>query len=90
MLQSLTLSVPETFVLHFLYKGIMQEVACTLRVSSYTYQLLCTVGNTEIIIEKDDEGNLRALDPDSVSGKNQKTDPGLIKALVEEMERVLQ
>jgi hypothetical protein len=82
--------MPETFTLNFLYKGISQEIKCTLRVSAYTYQFLCTAGSAEIIFEKDDEGNLRAREADPLSNKNQKPDPGLVKALLIEMERILQ
>jgi hypothetical protein len=42
-----------------------------------------------MVLEKDDEGNLRALEPDPFSGKNQKTDPGLVRALMAELEKVL-
>ncbi len=82
--------MPETFTLHFLYKGVPQEITCALRVSTYTYQFLCRAGNTEMIFEKDDEGNLRALEADPFSAKNQKQDPGLVRALMDEMKRILQ
>jgi hypothetical protein len=81
--------MPESFTLNFEYKGITREIDCTLRVSAYTYQFLCVVDNYEMILEKDDEGNLRILDADPFSGKNRKTDPGLIRALMAELERVL-
>jgi len=82
--------MPETFTLNFVYKGIPQQIDCTLRVSAYTYQFLCTAGSAEIILEKDDEGNLRAREADPFSNKNQKPDPGLVSALLVEMERILQ
>jgi hypothetical protein len=78
----------ESFILHILYKGIRQEVACTLRVSTYTYQFLCTVGENEIILEKDDEGNFRALEANPFSEKGHKPDPGLVRALMDEMVRM--
>jgi hypothetical protein len=80
----------EAFTVHFLFKGVPQEIDCTLRVSAYTYQFLCRMGNTDLILEKDDEGNLRAMEADPFSAKNQKPDPVLVRALITEMERILQ
>jgi len=79
----------ESYKLDILYKGIQHEISCTLRISKYTYQFLCTAGSSEIIIEKDDEGNLRAMEMDPFSGTVQKPEPGLVKAVMEEMERIL-
>jgi hypothetical protein len=82
--------VPEEFTLSIVYKETQQEIPCRLRVSAYTYQFLCTIGDLEWILEKDDAGNVRALAADSFAKTSQKTDPGLVKAVVEEMERILQ
>lgn len=71
------------------YKGVLYKIECNIRVSRYTYQFLCSTGNAQIILEKDDEGNLRALESDPHSGNFQKPEPGLVKALMEEMERIL-
>jgi hypothetical protein len=79
----------EAFTLELAYKGITCQVPCTLRVSAYTYQLLCQLGETEIVLEKDDEGNLRAMEKDPFSAKNKKADPLLVRALIEEVERIL-
>jgi len=79
----------EWFTLNFLFKEVPQEVVCRLRTSAYTYQFLCTVGETELILEKDDEGNLRALDADPFSAKKAKPDPALVRAMIAEMERIL-
>ena len=80
----------ESYNLDILYKGVQHEISCTLRVSAYTYQFLCTSGNSQIILEKDDEGNLRAMEADPFSAKVQRPDPGFVKALMAEMERILQ
>jgi hypothetical protein len=77
------------FTLNFLYQGVPQEIECRLRQSAYTYQFLCSAGDTELIIEKDDEGNLRAMEADPFSAKKKKPDPGLVKAMITEMERIL-
>ena len=82
--------MPDEFTLSFLYKETIQEVPCRLRVSAYTYQFLCTIGDSEWILEKDDEGNVRALPADPFAKTSQKTDPGMVKAVMEEMERILQ
>jgi hypothetical protein len=81
--------MPEPFTLQYLYKGVTEEISCSLRVSTFTYQFLCTIDNTEIILEKDDEGRLRVLDADPFSGKNKKPDPIRILAIKDELERIL-
>jgi hypothetical protein len=81
--------MPESFTLNFLYKGIPQQINCVLRVSAYTYQFLCELDKNELLVEKDDEGNLRVIKADPFSKNNTKTDPGLVKALLTEMERIL-
>lgn len=79
----------DTITLNFSYKELPQKIDCVLRVSTYTYQFLCTVDNTEMILEKDDEGNFRAMEASPFAGKNRKPDPGLVRALILEMERIL-
>jgi hypothetical protein len=79
----------EPFTVEFLYGGVKREIPCTLRHSAYTYQFLCQLGDAEIIIEKDDEGRLRAMESDPFSSKNKKADPALVRVLLEEMERIL-
>jgi hypothetical protein len=78
----------ESFTLDIIYKGVPQKINCILRVSTYTYRFLCQTGNTDIILEKDDEGLWRALEADPFSENKQKPDPGLVKALLEEMARI--
>ena len=82
--------MPESFTLHFDYKNKPQEIECVLRVSTYTYQFLCKVENTDMILEKDDEGNFRALEANPMAANSRKPDPGLIRELIKEMERILQ
>jgi hypothetical protein len=65
-------SMSEDFTLNFLYKGVPQEIHCTLRASTYTYQFLCLIDETEMILERDDEGNFRALDADPLQAKKKK------------------
>jgi hypothetical protein len=80
----------DSFTLNFLFKETPQKITCRLRSSAYTYQFLCIIGENELIVEKDDEGNLRALNADPFSHEKTKPDPGLVKAMITEMERILQ
>jgi hypothetical protein len=82
--------MPENFSVNFLYKGSPQQINCVLRVSAFTYQFLCEVDNNELVIEKDDEGNLRVLKADPFTNNHKMPDPGLVKALIAEMERILE
>ncbi len=79
----------ESFTLSFLYEGVPKEIDCTLRLSRFKYQFLCAIDNTEMILEKDDEGNFRAIESDPFSNKNRKPDPLLVKAIADELERIL-
>ena len=79
----------EDFTVNFLYKGVAREIHCRLRTSTYTYQFLCVIDNTEMILERDDEGNFRAMEADTFSEKKKKPDPSLVRMLIEEMERIL-
>jgi len=81
--------MPESFTLNFLYKGVPQEIVCTLRVSAFTYQFLCEIGSIEMILEKDDEGNLRAMEADPFLNKSQKPDPALVRTMMDELENIL-
>jgi hypothetical protein len=42
-----------------------------------------------MILEKDDEGNFRAMEADPFSNKNQKPDSAQVKAVIDELERIL-
>ena len=79
----------DSFILHYLYKGVAEEITCSLRVSRFTYQFLCTLDGADIIIEKDDEGNLRVMESEPFSGKSKKPDVQQIKAIIDELERIL-
>ncbi|HET7001043.1 MAG TPA: hypothetical protein VFI33_07030 [Puia sp.] len=81
--------MPEDFTVNFLYKGVPREIHCTLRVSTYTYQFLCTIDDTEMILERDDEGNFRAIEADPFTIKKKRPDPSLIRTLIGEMEKIL-
>ena len=82
--------MPDSFTLHLPVNGVEQDIECVIRVSTYTYQILCTIGHAQVIFEKDDEGKLRALDADPFSGRTKKSNPAFVRLLMEEMEKVLQ
>ncbi|MDP4131560.1 MAG: hypothetical protein Q8918_14625 [Bacteroidota bacterium] len=75
----------ELFTITILHNGVEKELAGKLRISAYTHQFIFTIGESEIVVEKDDEGNLRALTASSSSGKPQNIDPSLVQALINEM-----
>jgi hypothetical protein len=79
----------ESFTLNYVYKGNPREINFDLRISTYKYQFLCTVDNIEMIFEKDDEGNLRALEADPFTHKNKKPDMAHVKAVMNELEKIL-
>jgi len=75
----------ELFTITILHNGVEKELAGKLRISAYTHQFIFTVGESEIILEKDDEGNFRAITASAFSGKPQNIDPSLVQALIDEM-----
>ncbi|HEY4154855.1 MAG TPA: hypothetical protein VGM24_05500 [Puia sp.] len=77
----------ESFTITVLDKGIEKELAGRLRISTYTYQFLFEIGDSEIILERDDEGNFRALGSQAVPGK--KPDPSLVQTLIRAMEEIM-
>lgn len=77
----------ESFTITILHKGEEKELAGRLRVSAYTHQFLFTIDGSEIILEKDDEGNFRALAAAAFSESARQADPSLIQALISTMEK---
>ncbi|MCD9616108.1 hypothetical protein [Chryseobacterium gleum] len=71
----------EEFEVPVTYKGQDQLFNGKLATFSYGYKLYVDVDGTEVVIERDDHGDLRALLPDAASEKN--IDKGLIEAIVE-------
>jgi hypothetical protein len=75
------------FTITVLHQGEEKELAGRLRVSAYTRQFLFRIGESELILEQDDEGRFRAVLPPESAGR--KMDPSLVKTLMEEMEKVM-
>lgn len=79
----------ESFTITVLHNGKEKEMTGRLRISAYTHQFLFNIGDAEIILEKDDEGNFRAIIPVVISNAGPKPDPSLVSALIEEMEKAM-
>ena len=79
----------ESFTITVLHKGTEKELTGRLRISAYTHQFLFNIGDAEVILEKDDEGNFRAIIPAVISNAGPKPDPSLVRALIEEMEKAM-
>jgi hypothetical protein len=79
----------ELFTISLMYKGQEQELTGRLRVSAYTHQFLFSIGDSEIILERDDEGHFRALMAPGEADRGKKTDEGFIRALIAELEKNL-
>ena len=78
----------EFFTIKLLHKGVETVLSGKLRISAYTHQFIFIIGESEIILEKDDEGNFRALTTTEFAGGSaRKTDPSLVQALILEMEK---
>lgn len=77
----------EFFTIKLLHKGVETVLSGKLRISAYTHQFIFVIGESEIILEKDDEGSFRALTTAGFAGSAPKTDPSLVQALILEMEK---
>ena len=77
----------EFFTIKLLHKGVEKLLSGKLRISAYTHQFIFIIGESEIILEKDDEGNFRAFTTAEFARSARKTDPSLVQALILEMEK---
>ncbi len=78
---------PEAFSLELELGGKPVTVEGRLRKSTYTYQFLFDLEGTELIVEKDDQGDWRAFAPGVRDGQKA-PDVKLVKAIVGEMEKL--
>jgi hypothetical protein len=79
----------ESFVLTVLYKGKELDIPGILRVSAYTHQFILTVSGTQLVIEKDDEQNLRAFLPADEITKGRTIESDLVSLIMGELLKVL-
>ena len=77
--------MPESFLLSVRYKNEEKQFESELRVFGYTHKIAVNVNGMEVIFERDEEGNYRAILPDP-DLKNKNLDPLLLKAIAEELE----
>lgn len=79
----------DTYDLPVTYKG--QEISFPFRLAQFAYgnKLFLTVEETEMVIEKDDQGEWRALiSPEQLH--THKIEPGLITAIMDSVREVFE
>ena len=76
----------DEFSLDLEVRGKPVTVEGRLRQSTFTYQFLFDLEGTELIVEKDDQGELRAIAPGIRDGQKA-PDQLLVKAILAEMEK---
>lgn len=71
----------EEFELPVTYKG--QDLLFNVRLATFTYgyKFYVEIDDNEVVFERDDEGNLRAIVPEVTSGTT--IEKGLIEAIIE-------
>ena len=77
----------EPFFLTVQYKGAERAYEATFQVLGYTHRFNVDIDGTMVIYERDEEGAYRAIIPPEQTGKVPPAE--LIKALAEEIERIL-
>ena len=71
----------QTFILPVTYQGQEMEFEATMQSWAYGYRFLVLVQGTEVIFERDDEGNYRALLSQGTSAKAPEN--ALLEAIVQ-------
>ena len=85
----------EPFVITVNYKGVEREFEAKLQVFGYSHRFHVAVDGTEVLFERDEEGNYRALLPPSDNPENvprnagKPPDSGLLQGIAEAIERIL-
>lgn len=77
----------EPFVITVNYKGVEREFEARLQVFGYSHRFHVAVDGTEVLFERDEEGNYRALLQPEHTGKM--PDTGLLQSIAEAIERIL-
>jgi hypothetical protein len=80
----------ETFSLTVHFKDQDIEIPGILRVSAYTHQFVLTVTGIQLVVEKDDEQNLRAFLPNDEIQKGNSIDKGLVTLIVAGLAKALE
>ena len=76
----------EAFKLPVEFNGQVQAIDVTLRVTGYSPRFIASVNGEEVIIEKDEEGNYRAIQLDPHTSGQLDTD--LVVAIVTSIQQV--
>jgi hypothetical protein len=74
------------------YKGKDREFNVNVMVTGYTYRFFVTVDETEVIFEKDEEGNYRALkaQPFEGSQSRKEVDLELLRLIQQTIEKAFE
>lgn len=76
------------FELLVVYKGQELELHGRLAAFGYTYRFIIQLGDLELVVEKDEQGDLRALLP-AEQAQVKQPDPELVAAVVHSLQQVL-
>ncbi|HEY4061187.1 MAG TPA: hypothetical protein VGM30_04765 [Puia sp.] len=77
----------EPFLIAVDYKGKQLEFEARLQVLGYTHRFWVGVDAVEVVFERDEEGNYRAIIPPETKGKI--PDSGLLQAIAGAIEKIL-
>jgi len=78
----------EPFYITVSYKGKEIDFPAQLEMFGYTYRFRVTVESQEVFIEKDEEGDYRAI-LQAGSSFNNAIDPALLKAIISSLKTIL-
>lgn len=78
----------EPFYITVSHKGKEIDFPAQLEIFGYTYRFRITIENREILIEKDEEGDYRAI-LQAGSSSNNAIDPVLLKAIISSLKTIL-
>lgn len=81
----------ESFEISVSYKGETLSFNAKLLPYGYTHRIVVSVNNRDVVFEPDEERNYRALiDPFETDVPKKELDVGLLRALAETIERIVQ
>lgn len=81
--------MPEQFSITIQYKGEERYFEVTAVISTYIYQFLVTVNETDIIFERDEEGSFRAMkSPAHLHHELKETDVAMLTLIQEQIEEI--
>jgi hypothetical protein len=78
----------EPFIISANYKGADREFEGRLQVFGYSHRFHVDVDGTEVLFERDEEGNYRAIVPPEHTGKI--PEAGLLESIARAIKRILE